>query len=116
LVLLFDEAETVDQLWNVRSRLSAYSVLDQLCSMRNLWCIFGITGRFQRTIDSDLGYAAANNLLQSRAGRFLRRWQEGSCRTVEPPKMDGKCTDARTRCRISVRNRVRTAPRQRSDH
>ena len=89
LVLLFDEAETVDQLWNVRSRLSAYSVLHRLCGMRGVWCIVGITDRFQRTVNGDFGYAASNNLLESPAGQFLRRWRAGDVRIVDPPKVDG---------------------------
>jgi bacteriophage exclusion system BrxC/D-like protein len=89
LVLLFDEAETVDQLWNVRSRLSAYSVLDRLCGMRSMWCIFGVTDRFQRTVEGDLSYAAAHNLLESRSGQFLRHWRAGNFRIAEPPKVDG---------------------------
>jgi P-loop Domain of unknown function (DUF2791) len=97
LVLLFDETETVDQLWNVRSRLSAYSVLDRLCGMRGVWCIFGITDRFRRTVEGDFGYAATNNLLESRAGHFLRHWRAGDFRIVEPPKIDG--SGARTLAR-----------------
>jgi hypothetical protein len=89
LVLLFDEAETVDQLWNVRSRLSAYSVLHRLCGMRGVWCIFGITDRFQRTVEGDFGYVASNNLLESPSGQFLRRWRAGDLSIVEPPKVDG---------------------------
>src|SRR5206468_4028285 len=89
LVLLFDEAETVDQLWNVRSRLSAYWVLDQLCSMRGVWCVFGITNRFLRSVEADFGYAAANNLLESGSGQFLRHWRTDNFRSVEPLKLDG---------------------------
>jgi BREX system ATP-binding protein BrxC/D len=43
LVLILDEAETIDQLWNIRSRLSAYHVLGRLFEMESLWCVLGST-------------------------------------------------------------------------
>ena len=54
LVVLFDEVETVDQLWNIVSRMGAYRVLGTLCRMKYVWCVFAITDRFERAIDSDL--------------------------------------------------------------
>lgn len=46
--------------------------------------------RFQRTVERDLGYASANNPLESRSEQFLRRWRAGTYEIVEPPKVDGK--------------------------
>src|SRR5205807_6103893 len=89
IVLLCDEAETIDQLWNVRSRLSAYAVLGDLCHLGAVCCVFGITERFDATVRSDLGrgtldypYAAPN------AQWFLRGWRDGSFCTLEPPAIN----------------------------
>lgn len=90
LVLLFDEAETLDQLWNVRSRLSAYSVLGRLCRTRNAWCVFGITERFERTLDQDIGYAIADAELNTDSEYFLRMWRDRGFGLVEPPGIDSE--------------------------
>jgi len=89
LVVLFDEAETIDQLWNVRSRMSAYSVLGQLCRQGGLWPIFGVTERFDRTIETDLLRGAPQyDFATDPAQWFLERWQRGQFVVLEPPGVD----------------------------
>src|SRR5262249_44391785 len=76
-VVTLDEAETIDQLWNVRSRLVAYEVLGRLTTMPGVWCIVGITQRFARTIQGDLvrGLLDATETSQF-ARQFLRAWHD----------------------------------------
>jgi bacteriophage exclusion system BrxC/D-like protein len=89
LVVTFDEVETIDQLWSVRSRLVAYDVLGQLVSMDGLWCLFGITDRFRRTVDADIGRGVTDWANASTtARRFLTAWQRNAFETVEPPAID----------------------------
>jgi hypothetical protein len=89
LALVFDEAETIDQLWNVRSRLTAYGVLGRLCKMKAVWCVFGVTKRFDQTIAYDLARDFAGSLPASpNAQWFLQSWSQGSFETVDPPEVD----------------------------
>lgn len=91
LVIVLDEAETIDQLWNVRSRMSAYSVLGQLCRLDAVWPIFGITERFDRTIEGDLNRGALKyDFGTESAAWFLKSWQRGDFRILEPPGIDGR--------------------------
>lgn len=86
LVVTFDEAETIDQLWNIRSRLVAYDVLGRLTSMRALWCLFGITNRFTRTIEGDFSRGVLDSSETSEhARRFLRSWQQARFEVLELP-------------------------------
>jgi hypothetical protein len=88
VVATFDEAETIDQLWNIRSRLVAYDVLGRLCSMRSFWPVFGITDRFVRVIDSDLKrYGTDAQIASDYAGRFLKLWSVKGYDVLEPPKI-----------------------------
>jgi len=63
---LFDEVETIDQLWNYRSRMVAYAVISRLSSLRSVWPLFAITDRFTTLARSDYGRAtpAALTFLQ----------------------------------------------------
>lgn len=91
LVIVFDEAETIDQLWNIRSRLSAYSVLGELCQLPATWCVFGITERFDRTIDADLDRGSSLYESVSDSGKwFLRAWQRGDFEIIDPPTLDAR--------------------------
>jgi hypothetical protein len=86
LVLILDEAETIDQLWNVRSRLAAYAVLGRLFQMRSLWCVLGSTPRFDRTIRSDLSNGILSSaVITMEATRFLLGWDRGEYQVIEPP-------------------------------
>jgi hypothetical protein len=88
VVATFDEAETIDQLWNIRSRFVAYDVLGRLCSMRALWPVFGITDRFVRVIDDDLKRYGTDALIASDyARRFLKLWSVKGYDVIEPPKI-----------------------------
>ena len=88
IVLLFDEAETVDQLWNVRSRMGAYRVFGALCQMRHVWCIFAITKRFRRTVENDIGNGIlTRSRLSQEARAFLHAWRTQSLDILQPPTM-----------------------------
>lgn len=91
LVVVFDEAETIDQLWNVRSRVSAYGVLGQLCRLISLWPVFGITERFDRTIQKDLDREAMKFYYTTESATwFLKAWQRGQFTVLEPPSVDAR--------------------------
>jgi hypothetical protein len=75
LVLLFDEVETIDQLWNYRSRLVAYEVMARFAQMPSIWTIFAVTARFDKVVAMDGPRAEGNArwLLQGLgAGTFAR--------------------------------------------
>ncbi len=89
LVLILDEVETIDQLWNVRSRLGAYATLGELASMDHVWCIFNITARFDAMTSRDLATGIlANPTLSMEARRFLRSLDDGHVEAVSPPSVD----------------------------
>jgi hypothetical protein len=95
LVVLFDEAETIDQLWNVRSRMSAYSVLGRICRQGAVFPVFGITKRFERTIESDLARGVLQyDFATDSATWFLKAWHSGQFTVLEPPTVDAR--NART--------------------
>ncbi len=90
-VVTFDEAETIDQLWNVRSRLSAYGVLGKLCRLDAIWCVFGITERFERAIAEDMKRGVLDYpYISSSAAWFLRGWRMGNFTVLVPPEVDGR--------------------------
>lgn len=89
LVVLFDEAETIDQLWNIRSRLTAYTTIGSMCQSAGLWVIFGITERFNRTLAADIERLAWDRFpVKENAHWFLTHWQKGAFDTVKPPSID----------------------------
>jgi hypothetical protein len=91
MVSVFDECETIDQLANYRSRLTAYGVLGHLCRSKPLWCIFGITDRFDRTLESDLERGLAESPAASDDARwFLKSWARGALSSFEPPPVDAR--------------------------
>jgi hypothetical protein len=90
LALLFDEAETIDQLWNVRSRMGAYNVLGCLCRSPYTWCIFGITKRFERQLRVDLSCGILDRYdLSENARWFLRSWHGGAFQVLGTPVVEG---------------------------
>jgi hypothetical protein len=90
IVLLFDEVETIDQLWNVRSRRLAYSVLGALSRMDNVWCIFAVTARFDRALEGDLRGALDDPGLSEAARWFLEEWEKKRLELMDPPRVDGE--------------------------
>lgn len=91
LVLALDELETVDQLWNVRSRLGAYAVLGRLCQMRAIWPVLGVTARFDLTISRDIEHAAWKSAtLDPGAAWFFDAWRRRKLDVVTPPSMDAE--------------------------
>lgn len=85
LVVLFDEAETIDQLWNVRSRATAYATIGGLCQARALWCVFGITKRFERTVDDDLRRLSGGLSIEPDGEWFLANWRDRYFQVTAPP-------------------------------
>jgi hypothetical protein len=83
LVIVFDEAETIDQLWNVMSRMSAYAVMGRLCAGVAVWPVFGITERFERTVAADCARGMTER--RTAGGSFLRLWEEQKFLIFEPP-------------------------------
>lgn len=85
-VLLFDELETIDQLWNRRSRATAYDVLGGFLDAPATWCVFGITERFLRVVYDD----ARSDLFAQASPtgrRFLSIWRHGEAQLVAPPRV-----------------------------
>lgn len=85
-VAVFDEAESVDQLFNRLSRTGAYETLAALCCQVGTLCVFGITRRFEACINKDIANLSlfAHSKL---AAAFLEGWRAARFRTVEPPKI-----------------------------
>ncbi|MGC2745583.1 MAG: BREX system ATP-binding domain-containing protein [Candidatus Angelobacter sp.] len=75
LIVELDELETVDQLWNSRSRLGAYSVLGRLMLMKNVLPVFATTVRFQRVVEFDIQEGAIERCNAS-GQEFLRGWKK----------------------------------------
>lgn len=86
LAMVFDEAETIDQLWNIRSRVGAYGMLSRLCRMDAVWPVFGVTERFNRTAIMDAARVSNSALAGIEDARaFLESWQNDKFLVVEPP-------------------------------
>jgi len=85
-VLLFDELETIDQLWNRRSRGTAYEAFGRFLDAPGTWCVFGITERFLRVVRED---ARSDIYWQASADgrRFLKMWRDGEEELIAPPKV-----------------------------
>jgi hypothetical protein len=85
LVVVLDEVETIDQLWNKRSRLGAYQTIGALCQANATWAVFGVTDRFDLCVQRDL----ANRILlysqSEEATKFLKEWGSDGYRVVAPP-------------------------------
>lgn len=89
LILVFDEVETIDQLWNIRSRVGAYSTLGELARMENVWCIFAITARFDAVVQADLGRGILNDPSMTQEAKwFLRAFDRRDLDVVAPPSID----------------------------
>lgn len=91
LVLQLDELETMDQLWNVRSRIGAYRVLGRLVATRFVLPFFAVTDRFHRLVEWDLKFRNLldDPLLPADARTFLVGWQCRDFPTLSPPALTG---------------------------
>lgn len=87
LVLLLDEVETLDQLWNRLSRLAAYETLGTICNMEATMAVFGVTRRFNQSIRHDVGYGILNDAPPKPATEFLNRWCRDDFHVIEPPML-----------------------------
>lgn len=104
-VLLFDELETIDQLWNRRSRANAYEALGAFLDAPETWCVFGITERFLRVVRED----ARSDLYwhtSPQGRRFLSIWRQGEAELIAPPSIGDQ--EARTLAAI-IENMYRNA-------
>lgn len=92
---MFDEAETIDQLWNIRSRIAAYGVMGDLARTKTLWCLFGITERFERAIANDLqrGILRMASVTPA-ATSFLKAWERQEYQVIEPPEINADAATA----------------------
>jgi bacteriophage exclusion system BrxC/D-like protein len=99
LVVFLDELETIDQLWNNRSRAVAYETFGRLSAMPHVWCVFGVTERFLRVVYDD---ARSQVYLNARpaAQEFLRRFRYGEARMIAPPAI-GRADARRLAGRVS---------------
>ena len=87
MILLLDEVETTDQLWNYKSRLVAYDVMDRLCRFRHLWPVLAITERFTRVVKLDLPRASGNPDFREIAD-LLEGFTTRRFRVVDAPQLD----------------------------
>jgi hypothetical protein len=87
LVLTLDEVETIAQLWNMRSRATAYGVLARLFRTPGLGCLLGITERFGGMVAYDLyrGILDASWLSED-ARWFLSTWNDGGFERIRLPE------------------------------
>jgi hypothetical protein len=72
LALELDELETLDQLWNSRSRKGAYEVLGRLIQMQHVLPIFAVTARFRSIVHQD---ATSIPDLGTAGLEFINGWQ-----------------------------------------
>lgn len=86
LAIFLDELETIDQLWNRRSRAVAYETLGRLSVMPHVWCVFGITERFLRVVYDDARSEVYTNSRES-GQAFLKRWRHAEVRMIAPPSI-----------------------------
>lgn len=87
LVAVFDEAESVDQLFNRLSRTGAYETLGSLCVQDDVLCVFGITRRFELCIARDLNPDISLFAHVKLAANFLTSWRAGTHSIIEPPRI-----------------------------
>jgi len=89
LILVLDEVETIDQLWNRRSRMTAYSTLGALCSMDHVWCVLAVTARFDAIVAADFAWSLISRSGHtSEAAWFLGALKRGEFQSVVPPTID----------------------------
>ncbi|HEX8434793.1 BREX system ATP-binding domain-containing protein, partial [Archangium sp.] len=87
LVLTLDEVETIAQLWNMRSRATAYGVLAHLFRTPGLGCLLGITERFDGVVAYDLSRGILDaSWLSEDAYWFLSTWNSGGFERVSIPE------------------------------
>jgi len=86
-ILGLDELETIEQLWSIRSRATAYAVLGRLHAMQHLVLMLGVTPRFDRLVTDDHARGLADaSYTPPEARRFLTEWVTKSFDTWTPPE------------------------------
>ncbi|HEX3660160.1 MAG TPA: BREX system ATP-binding domain-containing protein [Acidobacteriaceae bacterium] len=90
ILMLMDEVETIDQLWNHRSRAVAYSVMTSLSTMQPVWSIFAVTERFRTLVALDAARSHVDSV--SHHARWLSNaLANGAIHTFDTPRLDGAC-------------------------
>lgn len=74
LVLELDELETLEQLWNSRSRKGAYEVLGRLIQMKHVLPVFAVTARFRFVVNQDAAFLSG---MAGAALDFMNGWRGG---------------------------------------
>ena len=87
LVAVFDEVETIEQLWNRLSRLAAYETLGTFCTMDAVLAVFSVTGRFDQSVKRDLDRNILYYVSTKPAGEFVKNWRDEKYRIVRPPTL-----------------------------
>lgn len=82
LLVLFDEVETLDQLWNLRSRTIAYDVVARISKMPSIWAVFAITERFLKIVKHDSSRNAAS------ATWIANGLGSGTLPILDPPQLN----------------------------
>jgi hypothetical protein len=82
LVLLFDELETIDQLWNQRSRAIGYDVIARIAKLPSVWSVFAITDRFLRIVKHD------SSLHATSANWISGGLNAGNFKVFDPPRLN----------------------------
>jgi hypothetical protein len=81
-MLLFDEVETIDQLWNYRSRMVGYGVIARFLGVPSIWSLFAITDRFVTLARGDYGHAAGEAIT------FLQDVATSRLTVFQTPQLD----------------------------
>lgn len=79
LMIQFDELETIRQLWNSRSRQSAYKILNELSCLPNVLTVFASTDRF-----NDQLYKDQIRISDDRAQKFMNNYSS-KFPSLKPP-------------------------------
>jgi hypothetical protein len=82
LLVLFDEMETIEQLWNARSRTVGYEVVVRVAKMRSVWALFAITDRFLKIVKKDSAQSGGD------AEWLSNGLNSGGFLIFDPPNLD----------------------------
>lgn len=85
LMIQYDELETVGQLWNVRSRQSAYKILYSLTGLKSVWSVCATTDRLGQQLYVD---EKSGKLFDVEALHFISRYKR--LPLLNPPVIDAR--------------------------
>lgn len=112
LVLALDEAEMLEQLWNYRSRVGAYSTLGYLVGMRSVLPVFTVTERFEIQIQQDVSSrnVMQNSCLTIPASQFLTKWRRSDFHRMSPTTMTTNLAELLVKRIVELYGRTYGAP------